>query len=194
MAKELESAGEMAATDLGGGFSSLKEIVYNFLSNFFGWLSTHQSLALIIILIILAIIIWLILRVRKIRKQLAEEVSTKNIEIGKKEALIKEQNDKLEVLQKKMSDQQGFISEALLRTITNITGYDIDQLPVFFKSLSKISGNPLQMADTQMNSLTADQRFEKDRHDSIEENAESEKIAQDTDSGGLAEADKSGEK
>lgn len=194
MAKELESAGEMAATDLSGGFSGLKETVYNTLGNFFGWLSTHQGLALIIILFVLAIIIWLIFRVRKIRKQLAEEVSTRNIEIGKKEALIKEQNDKLEVLQKKMSDQQGFISEALLRTITTITGYDIDQLPVFFKSLSKISGNPLQMADTQMNSWTRDQRFEEDRDYSMEENAVNEKIAQDTGSGELAESDKSGEK
>ncbi len=65
MGKELDTVGEMAAQDLGGGFSNLKETVYNLLGNCFSWLSTHQGLALIIILIVLAIVAWFILRARK---------------------------------------------------------------------------------------------------------------------------------
>lgn len=185
MSKELESAGEMATTTASGGFSGLKETVYHYLSNTFSWLSTHQALALLIILVVLVIIIWLIFKVRKIRKQLAEEVSSKNVEIGKKEALIKEQNDKIEALQKKMSDQQGFISEALLGTITTITGYDSDQLQTFFKFLTRTSGNPLQMADAQVNTMPKDQEVEEEIVELKEE------IAPGTSTGEVAEADKS---
>ena len=46
MAKELGTASDVATADLSGGFSSFKTTVYNFIENFFGWLSTHQSLAL----------------------------------------------------------------------------------------------------------------------------------------------------
>ena len=58
-----------------------------------------------------------------------------------------------------MSDQQGFIDEALLRTIRTLTGYDVDQLQIFFKFLTKISGNPLQIADTQVNTMPRDQHL-----------------------------------
>ena len=70
MAKEIGTASEMATADLSGGIYSFKATVYNFIENFFSWLSTHQSLALILILIILGIMIWLILRVKKYGKQL----------------------------------------------------------------------------------------------------------------------------
>jgi len=183
----------MAAKDASGGFNNFKEAVYDFLGNCFSWLSTHQGLALIIILGILAIMTWLILRGRKYRKQLEEKVSSKSVEIGKKDALIEEQKNKLEGLQKKMSDQQGFINEALLRTIGTITGYDVDQLQIFFKFLTKISGNPLQIADTQMNSMPKDQLFEEESDNSVEENDAKEKIAPDTGPGEVVEANKSGE-
>jgi hypothetical protein len=193
MGKELDAASEMAAKDVSGGFNNFKEAVYNFLENCFSWLSTHQGLALIIILGVLAIMTWLILRGRKYRKQLEEKVSSKSVEIGKKDALLEEQKNKLEGLQKKMSDQQGFISEALLRTIGTITGYDVDQLQIFFKFLTKISGNPLQIADTQMNSMPKDQLFEEESDNSVEENDAKEKIAPDTGPGEVVEANKSGE-
>ena len=180
MGKELGTADEMVTTDLSGGFYSLKETVHNFLGKFFSWLSTHQSLALIIILFVLAIVIWFILRHRKYGKQLEEKVSGKNIEIGKKDALIEEQKNELEVLQKKMSDQQGFISEALLGTIMTLTGYDIDQLQIFFKFLTKISGNPLQIADAQAITMPKSQRLEAESDDSAEENDAKEKIAPGT--------------
>ncbi len=92
-----------------------------------------------------------------------------------------------------MSDQQGFISEALLRTIGTITGYDSDQLQIFFKFLTKISGNPLQIADTQMITMPKDQLFEEESDDSVEENDAKEKIASDTDPGEVVEANKSGD-
>ena len=135
MGKELGTASEMVTADLSGGFHNLEAAVYNFLGMIFSWLSTHQGLALIIILSVLAIVIWFILRRRQYGKQLEEKVSSKNIEIGQKDALIEEQKNKLEVLQKKMSDQQGFISEALLRTIMTLKGYNIDQLQIFFKNV-----------------------------------------------------------
>jgi hypothetical protein len=193
MGKELDAASEMAAKDVSGVFYNFKEAVYNFLENCFSWLSTHQGLALIIILGVLAIMTWLILRGRKYRKHLEEKVSSKSVEIGKKDALLEEQKNKLEGLQKKMSDQQGFISEALLRTIGTITGYDVDQLQIFFKFLTKISGNPLQIADTQMNSMPKDQLFEEESVNSVEENDAKEKIAPDTGPGEVVEANKSGE-
>ena len=194
MAKELDTASEMATKNVSGGFYKFKEAVYDFLGNCFSWLSTHQGLALIIILVILAIIIWFILRGRKTRKQLEEKVSSKSVEIGKKDALIDDQKNKLEALQKKMSDQQGFISEALLRTIRTITGYDVDQLQNFFKFLTKIRENPLQIADTQMNTMPKDELLEEESDDSVEEDDVKETIASDT-SGPeeVVEADKSRE-
>jgi len=146
MEKEVETAGKMVNPELSGGMHSYKETVYNVLGNFFGWLSTHQGLALIIILIVLGIMVWLIWRTKKYRKQFNNEVYFKEKEIGKKDALIEEQENKLTNLQKKLSDQQEVVSQALLRTIRTLTGYDADQLPIFFKFLTQINGNPLQMA------------------------------------------------
>ena len=107
MGKELGTANEMVTADLSGRFYNLKEAVYNFLGNFFSWLSTHQGLALIIILSVLGILTWFILRVRKSGKQLEKKVSSKNIEIGKKDALIEEQKNKLADLQKKCLTSKG---------------------------------------------------------------------------------------
>jgi len=194
MGKELGTANEMVTADLSGRFYNLKEAVYNFLGNFFSWLSTHQGLALIIILSVLGILTWFILRVRKSGKQLEKKVSSKNIEIGKKDALIEEQKNKLADLQKKMSDQQGVVSEALLRTIMTLTGYDINQLPIFFKFLTEISGNPLQIADTQTNTMPKSQGLEEESDDSTEENDAKEKIAPDTGPEEVVEANKSGDK
>jgi len=194
MGKELGTANEMVTADLSGRFYNLKEAVYNFLGNFFSWLSTHQGLALIIILSVLGILTWFILRVRKSGKQLEKKVSSKNIEIGKKDALIEEQKNKLVDLQKKMSDQQGVVSEALLRTIMTLTGYDINQLPIFFKFLTEISGNPLQIADTQANTMPKSQGLEEESDDSTEENDAKEKIAPDTGPEEVVEANKSGDK
>ena len=193
MGKELGTANEMVTADLSGRFYNLKEAVYNFLGNFFSWLSTHQGLALIIILSVLVILTWFILRVRKSGKQLEKKVSSKNIEIGKKDALIEEQKNKLEDLQKKMSDQQGVVSEALLRTIMTLTGYDINQLQIFFKFLTEISGNPLQIADTQTNTMPKSQGLEEESDDATEENDAKEKIAPDTGPEEVVEANKSGE-
>ena len=170
MEKELGTANEMFTADLSGGFYNLKEAVYNFLGNFFSWLSTHQTLALIIVIGVLGIMIWLILRARKYGKQLDEKVSSKYTEIGKKDALIEEQKNKLEVLQKELSDQKKVVGEALLGTLKTLTGYDIDQLQIFFKSLTEISGNPLQIADTQTNTAPKSQRLEEGSDDSAEEN------------------------
>ena len=192
MAKELGKASEMVTADVSGGFYNFKETVYNFLGNFFSWLSTHQGLALIIILIVLGLIIWFILRTRKHGKQLEEKVSSKNNEIGKKDALIEEQNNKLVALQNKLSDQQGVVSEALHRTIMTITGYDIDQLQVFFKFLTEISGNPLQIADAQANTMPKSQLLEEESDDSTEEKDAKEKIASGTGSDEIVEANKSG--
>jgi hypothetical protein len=193
MGKELGTATDMGTADLSGGFYNLKETVYNFLGNFFSWLSTHQGLALIFILCVLGIMTWFILRVRKYGKQLEEKVSSKNIEIGKKGALIEEQKNKLVILQNKLSDQQGVVSEALLRTIKTLTGYDNDQLQIFFKSLTEISGNPLQIADTQANTMPRSQWLEKENDDSTEENDAKEKKDPDTGPEKVVEANKSGE-
>ena len=193
MEKELGTASEMVTADLSGRFYNLKEAVYNFLGNFFSWLSTHQGLALIIILSVLGIMTWFILRVRKSGKQLEKKVSSKNIEMGEKDALIEEQKNKLVVLQKKLSDQQKVVSEALLRTITTLTGYDIDQLQIFFKFLTEISGNPLQIADTQANTMPKSQWPEKESDGSTEKNDAKEKIAPGTGPEKVVEADKSGE-
>ena len=116
-----------------------------------------------------------ILRVRKYGKQLEKKVSSKNIEIGEKDALIEEQKNKLEVFRKKLSDQQRVVSEALLRTIKTLTGYDSDQLHIFFKFLTKISGNPLQIADTQANAMPKNQLLEEESDESTEETDAKEK-------------------
>jgi len=193
MEKELGTANEMATADLSGGFYNLKEAVYNFLGNFFSWLSTHQGLVLIFMIGVLGIMIWVILRVRKHGKQLEGEVSSKKNEIGEKDALIEEQKTKLEVLQKKLSDQQRVVSEALLSTIKTLTGYDKDQLQIFFKFLTEISGNPLQIADTQANTMPKSQLLEEESDDSTEENDAKEKIATGTGSEEVIEVQKNGE-
>ena len=188
MEKEVETASELANPEVSGGLQGFKATVYDVLGNIFGWLSTHQGLALIIILIVLVIIVWLILRAKKYRKQLANEVYLKKKEIGKKDTLIGEQENKLSNLQKKMSDQERFVSEALLKTIRTLTGYDADQLSLFFKSLAQISGNPLQMADARAITTPDSQQLEEESDDSWEENdAKKEKLA--TDDGPVEAAD-----
>ena len=169
MQKELGTANEMFTADLSGGFYSIKEAVYNFLGNFFNWLSTHQGLTLIIVFIVLIIIFWFIIRARKYGKQLEEKVSSNKVEVGKKDALIEEQKNKLDVLQKELSDQHKVVSEALLGTIMTLTGYDIDQLKIFFKFLTETSGNPLQIADNQANTMPKSQEREKESDVSPEE-------------------------
>jgi uncharacterized membrane protein len=190
--KELETANKMVTADASGGFHTYKEAVYNLLGNFFSWLSTHQGLALIIILSVLAIMIYLILRIRKYGKQIKKQAAGQKIEIGKKDDLIEEQKSKLAALQKKLSDQQGVVSEALLGTIMTLTGYNTDQLRIFFKFLTEISGNPLQIADTQANTVPESRRLEEESEDSAKENDGDEKIAPSTVPEEVVEADKSG--
>jgi hypothetical protein len=192
MEKEMGTANEMVKADLSGSFYNLKEAVYNFLGNFFTWLSIHQGLALIFILSVLGIMTWYILRVRKYGKQLEKKVSSKNIEIGEKDAISEEQKNKLEVLQKKLSDQQRVVSEALLRTIKTLTGYDSDQLHIFFKFLTEINGNPLQIADTQANAMPKNQLLEEKSDESTEENDAKEKIAPSTGPEEVVKVNKSG--
>jgi hypothetical protein len=192
MEKELGTANEMVKADLSGSFYNLKEAVYNFLGNFFTWLSTHQGLTLIFILCVLGILTWYILRVRKYGKQIKKQAAGQKIEIGKKDDLIEEQKSKLAALQKKLSDQQGVVSEALLGTIMTLTGYNIDQLQIFFKFLTEISGNPLLIADTQANTMPKSQRLEEESDDSTEENDTKEKIATGTGSEEVIEVKKTG--
>ena len=170
-----------------------KEAVYNVLGNFFGWLSTHPGLALIIILIVLGIMVWFILRAKKYRKQFENEVYIKKKEIGKKDALIEEQENKLTNLQKELSNQQKVVSEALLRTIRTLTGYDAEQLPIFFKSLTQISGNPLQIADNQATTIPESQLLEEKSDDSTEGNDAKEKITPDAAPEEVVEINKNGE-
>ncbi len=193
MEKELEAASEVVAGDASGFFYDLKEAVYNFLEKLFSWLSTHQGLALIIILLFLIMMIWFILKIKKSNKQLEGKVSSKNVEIGEKDALIAEQKNNLEVLQKKLSDQQMVVSKALLKTMMTLTGYDIDQLQFFFKFLAGINENPLQIAAIQVNTMSKKQRLEKEGHDPAAENDAKEKMAPDTGSEEAVEANKSGE-
>jgi phosphoglycerate kinase len=176
MEKELGTAGETVTGDLNGGLSNYKETVYNILGDFLSWLSTHQGLALIIILIVLGIMAWFILNARKNRKQIKNIEYIKNKEIEKKDALFEEQKNELIALQKKMSDQQGVVSEALLKTIMTLTGYNTDQLQIFFKFLTQISGNPLQIADTQANAMPKSQWVVEEGDDSTEGNDVKEKI------------------
>jgi uncharacterized membrane-anchored protein YhcB (DUF1043 family) len=193
MGKELGTTGKMVAADASAGFSNFKETVYNVLANFLNWLSTHQGLGLIIILIVLGIIIWLILSAKKTRKQLEEKISNQNREIGKKDAQIEEQKNKLSALQKELSDQKTVVSEALLRTLKTLTGYDSEQLKIFFKFLTESSGNPLQKADAQMNTPPKIQRLEDEGDELKEENDAKEKIASGTGPEEVVEASKKGE-
>lgn len=193
MANELETAGEKAAEELSGGFHGFREAVHNFLENCFSWLSNHPGYALIIILGVLAVMAWFIIKARKYRKQLEEKVSSKSVEIGKKDALIKDQENKIQDLQKRMSDQQRFISEALLRTLKTITGYDVDQLPIFFKSLTEISGNPLKIADSQVSSTHKGQQLGEDSDESKKEDDAKKRIAPDTITEEVVKANKSGD-
>ena len=193
MSKELGTASEMVTGDLSGGFNNFKEAVYNFLGNFFIWLSTHQGLVLISILIVLGIVTWFILRTRKYGKQLEKKVSSKDIDIGKKETLIEEQKNKLTVLQNKLSDQQTVVSQSLLSTMKTLTGYDGDQLKIFFRFLTEISGNPLQIADTQAKTMPKSQVLEEESDDSTEENDAKEKIAPGIGPEEVVEVNKSGE-
>jgi hypothetical protein len=195
MEKELGTANEIVRAESSGGFYNFKETIYNVLENSFNWLSAHQGLALILILCILVLISWLILRAKKSAKQLEEEVSNKKIELGKKDALIEEQKNKLEALQKKMDDQQGVVGEALFRTIKTLTGYEKDQLQIFFKFLTEIRGNPLQMAHNQTKTiLSSQQRPEKESEKSTEKNSGKEKGVPGTGAEEIVEANKNGAK
>ena len=166
MEKEVATASEIANPEASAGLQGYKETVYNVLGDIFSWLSAHQGIALIVILIVLGIIIWLILRAKKYRRQFENEVYIKKKEIGKKDALIEEQATKLNNLQKKLADQQGVVSEALLSTISTLTGYDADQLPIFFKSLAQIGGNPLRIADSRAIATVDGPQEEGERDDS----------------------------
>ena len=201
MEKELGTASEIVTADVGGGLANYKEAVYNILGNIFNWLSTHQGLALIFILIVLGIIIWLIVSPRKFRKQMENKLSSKDKEIAKKDALIEDQKTKLTVLQKKLADQQGVVSEALLRTLMTLTGYDTDRLQTFFKSLTRISENPLQIADPQANTVPESRLLEddsdestEDSDDSTEDNDAKEKKASSTGPDEVLETNQGGEK
>ena len=193
MENEPGTVSEMVTAGVSEGFYSYKEAVYNLLGNFFSWLSTHQGLALIIILSVFGIMIYFSIRFRKYSKKIENKVSSQNIEIGKKDALIEEQKIKLAALQKKLSDQQGVVREALLNTLMTLTGYNIDQLPVFFKFLIGISGNPLQIADdTQANTMPERKRPEEESDDSTEESDGNEKNVPNSCPEEVVEADQSG--
>jgi hypothetical protein len=190
MEKEVATANEMATANASGGFQHYKEAVFNVLENFFTWLSTHHGLAIVIIIGILAIMIYLILRFRNYRRQTEKKAASQKIEIGKKDALIVEQKNKLAALQTKLSDQQGVVSEALLGTIMNLTGYNLDQLRTFVKFLTGISGKPLQIEDTQANTIPESRRLEEAGDDSAEGNDGDENIVQSTGPGEVVKADK----
>jgi multidrug efflux pump subunit AcrB len=162
MEKEVGTASEMVELEASGGFQGFKEAVFNIIGNFFSWLSTHQALGLVLIIVVLGIILWLIMRVRKHRIQVKNEIYTKKKEIGKKDTNIEELEKKVANLQKVLSDQQAVASGAMLKTLSTLTGYDADQLPVFFKSLSRISENSLQIASPQATTDTDSQRLEAD--------------------------------
>ena len=177
MEKELGTAKEVVTAEMSGGINNLREAVFNFLGNIFSWLSTHQGIALIIIVIALGIMIFLIIRSKKYRKQVETKVSNQKTEIGKKDKLIEEQKNQVMALQKKLSDQQTVVSQALLGTLSNLTGYDTDQLPIFFKSLTQFSGNPLYIAENQEDTQPESQPLLENSDDSKEANDENEKNA-----------------
>ena len=180
MEKEVGTAKEVVTAEMSGGINNMKEAVFNFLGNIFSWLSTHQGVALIIIVIALGIIIWLIVRSKKYRKQIETKVTTQKTEIDKKDKLIEEQKNQLMALQKKLSDQQTVVSQALLGTLSTLTGYDTDQLPIFFKSLTQFSGNPLQITENQVDTPPDSQSLLEDSDDSEEANDDKEKIVPTT--------------
>jgi cytoskeletal protein RodZ len=66
------------------------------------------------------------------------------------------------------------------------------ELRIFFKFLTEISGNPLQIADTQANTVPESRRLEEESEDSAKENDGDEKIAPSTVPEEVVEADKSG--
>ena len=107
MENEPGTVSEMVTAGVSEGFYSYKEAVYNLLGNFFSWLSTHQGLALIIILSVFGIMIYFSIRFRKYSKKIENKVSSQNIEIGKKDALIEEQKNKLAALQKNYPTSKG---------------------------------------------------------------------------------------
>ena len=180
MEKEVEAAGEVAKPEVSGGFDSYKETVFDILEKFFSWLSTHQIIGLILILLVLGIIIWLIARTKKYRKQLESESYLKKKELDKKDTKIGELDKKLTHLQNKLSDQQGVVREALLSTIKTLTGYDADQLPAFFKSLTRLGENPLQIADIQTNPAAESQPSEETVSVAAEErNSAGEDVAEE---------------
>ena len=176
MEKKVETAGDMLNPEVSGGLQGFKEAVFQSLGNFFGWLSTHQGIAILLIIVVLGVIIWLLLRAKKFRRQFDDEVYTNKKEMGKKDAHIEELEKKLTTLQKKLADQQGVVTEALLRTISTLTGYEADQLPLFFRSLTQISENPIQKADHQTITAPVDQPIEEDRSDSAGTDGLKEKI------------------
>ena len=74
-----------------------------------------------------------------------------------------------------------------------ITGYSTDQLQIFFKFLTQISGNPLQIADNQANTIPESQLLEEKSDDSTEVNDAEEKITPDAGPEEVVEINKSGE-
>ena len=184
MEKKVETAGDMLNPEVSVGLQSYIEAVYNFLGKLFDWLSSHQGIAILLLMIVLGIIVWLLLRAKKYRRQFDDEVYTNKKEMGKKAALIEEQEKKLASLQKKLADQQGVVSEALLRTLSTLTGYDADRLSFFFRSLTQISENPLQKADSHATSAPLDPDVEKERHDSTGLNDAKEKFNSNEDISG----------
>ena len=188
MEKELGAAGEIVKADVSAGFNQYKEAVYNALANVFTWLSTHQGLALIIALCILAIAIYLIVKSKIYRKKMEAKVSSQKTEIDKKDALIKDQKSKIVALETKLSDQQNVVSQSLLGTLMNLTGYNLDQLRTFVRFLTEIDGNPVKIEDTQMHTIPESGGFEEAGDDSVEGNDGDARIAPEE----AAEADKSG--
>jgi len=184
MEKEVETASKVADPELSGSAHSYKEAVYDLLENFFEWLSTHQGIAILLIILVLGIMVWLLLRAKKYRRQAENEAYLQKKEIGKKDTLIEEQENKLTNLQKKMGDQQGVASEAMLRTIRTLTGYDAEQLPIFFKSLTQSGENPLHIADNEAISASPDQYFEGDSDDYGEISDSKENVASTEDDRG----------
>ncbi len=192
MEKELGTAKEVVTAEMSGGINNLREAVFNFLGNIFSWLSTHQGIALIIIVIALGIMIFLIIRSKKYRNQIEAKVSNQKTEIGKKDKLIEEQKNQVMALQKKLSDQQTVVSQALLGTLSTLTGYDTDQLPIFFKSLTQFSGNPLYIVENQENTQPESQPPLENSNDSLEATDEKEEIAPATSPAEDLDPDKSG--
>ena len=191
MQNEPGTAGEIVKAEASGGFQQYKETVYHLLENFFIWLSTHQGLALIVALIILAIVIYLIVKSKRYRKKIEAQVAAQKTEIGKKDTLISDQKNKLDALQKKLADQQNVVSESLLGTLMNLTGYNLDQLRTFVKFLTDSDENPVRREDTQALIIPANQGLEEEGENSGAGNDGDEKIDPSAAAGVDAEASKS---